>query len=54
MNRFSVMAGFIPAIHVLAKIQQGKTWMPGTSPGMTDLSRDEHREACLEILLCLK
>ncbi len=27
------MAGFIPAIHVLA--QAKKAWMPGSSPGMT-------------------
>jgi hypothetical protein len=29
-----VMAGLVPAIHVLAAV---KTWMPGTSPGMTGL-----------------
>jgi len=28
-----VMAGLVPAIHVLAKAR--KTWMPGSSPGMT-------------------
>jgi hypothetical protein len=28
----SVMAGLVPAIHVLLA---AKTWMPGTSPGMT-------------------
>src|SRR6516225_8157955 len=28
-----VMAGLVPAIHVLAA--RRKTWMPGTSPGMT-------------------
>jgi hypothetical protein len=28
----AVMAGLVPAIHVLAS---GKTWMPGKSPGMT-------------------
>jgi hypothetical protein len=27
------MAGLVPAIHVLAT--RRKTWMPGTSPGMT-------------------
>jgi hypothetical protein len=27
-----VMAGLVPAIHVFA---DGKTWMPGTRPGMT-------------------
>jgi hypothetical protein len=28
------MAGFIPAIHVFGQFKR-KTWMPGTSPGMT-------------------
>jgi len=31
-----VMAGLVPAIHdLLAAIKDGKTWMPGTRPGMT-------------------
>jgi len=30
-----VMAGLVPAIHVLAHTR--KTWMPGTRPGMTNL-----------------
>jgi len=34
------VAGFIPAIHVGVQITSGcsfrPTWMPGTSPGMTD------------------
>src|SRR6185312_9395437 len=30
---FFVMAGLVPAIHVYA--QARKTWMPGSSPGMT-------------------
>ncbi|RXG84024.1 hypothetical protein EAS61_40200 [Bradyrhizobium zhanjiangense] len=29
------MAGLVPAIHVLAFTRRGRTWMPGTSPGMT-------------------
>jgi hypothetical protein len=29
------MAGLVPAIHVLARRRVGKTWMPGTRPGMT-------------------
>src|SRR5258708_27574328 len=29
------MAGFIPAIHVLLVAKSVKSWMPGTSPGMT-------------------
>jgi len=31
----SVMAGLVPAIHVLLRTRS-KTWMPGTSPGMTE------------------
>jgi hypothetical protein len=30
-----VMAGLVPAIHVFSLWQGGKTWMPGTRPGMT-------------------
>ena len=30
-----VMAGLVPAIHVLTHLEQPKTWMPGTRPGMT-------------------
>jgi hypothetical protein len=29
----SIMAGLVPAIHVFTAAS--KTWMPGTSPGMT-------------------
>jgi hypothetical protein len=29
-----VMAGLVPAIHVFSRFQN-KTWMPGSSPGMT-------------------
>ncbi len=29
------MAGLVPAIHVFRSILN-KTWMPGTSPGMTN------------------
>jgi hypothetical protein len=28
------MAGLVPAIHVFLR-RHSKTWMPGTSPGMT-------------------
>jgi hypothetical protein len=32
----NVMAGLVPAHHVLSGIDvEKKTWMPGTSPGMT-------------------
>jgi len=38
-----VMAGFIPAIHVGVQSAGlcafGSTWMPGTSPGMTEGKR---------------
>jgi hypothetical protein len=30
------MAGLVPAIHVLPLGALGKSWMPGTSPGMTE------------------
>jgi hypothetical protein len=30
-----VMAGLVPAIHVLLPSKIRKTWMPGTRPGMT-------------------
>jgi hypothetical protein len=29
------MAGLVPAIHVLGRLQRRRTWMPGTRPGMT-------------------
>jgi hypothetical protein len=31
------MAELVPAIHVFG-VSKGKTWMPGTRPGMTNLS----------------
>ncbi len=31
------MAGLVPAIHVFSRARP-KTWMPGTSPGMTTFS----------------
>jgi hypothetical protein len=31
-----VMAGLVPAIHVFLFMPAPKTWMPGTSPGMTE------------------
>jgi len=30
------MAGLVPAIHVFCLSKERKTWMPGTSPGMTN------------------
>jgi hypothetical protein len=35
----AVMAGLVPAIHVFLRLET-KTWMPGTSPGMTSLWSD--------------
>ena len=34
----TVMAALVPAIHAFASAQL-KTWMPGTSPGMTSQSQ---------------
>ncbi len=34
------MAGLVPAIYVLTGKIQEKTWMPGSSPGMTRVSGD--------------
>ncbi len=31
------MPGLVPGIHVFAELEQGKTWMAGTSPAMTNL-----------------
>ena len=31
----AVMAGLVPAIHVLLWFTRRKTWMPSTRPGMT-------------------
>src|SRR5947209_16722725 len=41
-----VMAGLVPAIHVLGRRERKRAWMPGTSPGMT-----KGRGAALAILL---
>ena len=35
-HTISVMAGLVPAIHVLLFPRLQKTWMPGTRPGMTN------------------
>jgi hypothetical protein len=32
----AVMAGLVPAIHVFAASRGAVSWMPGTSPGMTE------------------
>src|SRR5262249_31278670 len=37
----SVMAGLVPAIHVLL-VDAVKTWMPGTRPGMTPRALHAH------------
>ncbi|MEA2884305.1 MAG: hypothetical protein QOH32_3561 [Bradyrhizobium sp.] len=31
------MAGLVPAIYVFLAAASSKTWMPGTSPGMTKI-----------------
>jgi hypothetical protein len=36
MSQHPVMAGLVPAIHVFRSAQRLETWMPGTSPGMTN------------------
>jgi len=40
-----VMAGLVPAIHVFitTHFDRVKSWMPGTSPGMTNLDGTPHR-----------
>jgi hypothetical protein len=35
VNPLFVTAGLVPAIHVL-DVDEMKTWMPGTRPGMTE------------------
>ena len=35
LDILTVMAGLVPAIHVLLVGTESSTWMPGTSPGMT-------------------
>ena len=39
------MAGLVPAIHVFC-LQESKTWMPGTSPGMTRELRSLRPRLC--------
>ena len=38
LTHLFVMAGLVPAIHALTRSKESKTWMPGTSPGMTVLA----------------
>jgi hypothetical protein len=38
------MAGLVPAIHVFLLLLFLKTWMPGTSPGMTKKRNASHVE----------
>ena len=40
----AVMAGLVPAIHVLGRGQKSKTWMPGDQAG------HDEREACGRVL----
>ncbi|TMJ21324.1 MAG: hypothetical protein E6G93_10525 [Alphaproteobacteria bacterium] len=39
------MAGLDPAIHVFV-LGRLKTWMPGTSPGMTNVGAFENQACC--------
>ncbi len=41
------MAGLVPAIHAFKAVLRERTWMPGTSPGMTDTLHPTHGEANL-------
>ncbi len=36
LENLAVMAGLVPAIHAFPCFGRVKTWMPGTSPGMTE------------------
>ena len=38
------MAGLVPAIHVFLRQLQLRTWMPGSSPGMTKIAYFRHCE----------
>src|SRR3954447_24127826 len=42
------MAGLVPAIHVFAG-REGKTWMPGTRPGMTSLEMVDSCETAVMV-----
>jgi hypothetical protein len=37
------MAGFVPGIHVFPWVDKAKTWMPGTSLGMTSTAFESGR-----------
>jgi len=39
-DNLTVMAGLVPATHVLGTATLQKTWVPGTRPGMTLEERD--------------
>jgi hypothetical protein len=49
------MAGLVPAIHVFLTLGANKTWMPGTSPGMTkqltdqQVQRFDHRRSVNQV-----
>jgi hypothetical protein len=42
-HTLGVMAGLVPAIHVLSHARQLKTWMPATSAGMTEERQCGHK-----------
>ena len=41
------MAGLVPAIHVFPATTVVKSWMPGTSPGMTSFSMAPDPKGCI-------
>ncbi len=45
------MAGLVPAIHVELPVTRGETWMPGSSPGMTEERVDRYSLARLAALV---
>jgi hypothetical protein len=36
VDKFTVMPGLVPGIHVFAASQRQRTWMAGSSPAMTN------------------
>jgi hypothetical protein len=49
--QFVVMAGLDPAIQPVATASEWGNvgWMPGTSPGMTNLMRTDTQQLCLPL-----
>jgi hypothetical protein len=51
MILFFVMAGLDPAIHVFLAVARDRTWMPGTSPGMTSFDKSAVLLAAFQVRL---